>query len=208
MKRTWFSRFLSLLLSFVMLLELLPANALATDVGENPDHTELFSQDDSQNTPQDAPLSVVGEVESLRTQNEKHYRLSDGSYIAVDYGMPVHYAQGDGDNTTWVDIDNTLTPSTSAQGAESAAAVFSAVNGTESKSFASVFTPDEELFSSQWGNYGVSMSLMQENSAMQLLAAAQPEADNLYRTPSGRTLRSACSHHRPGTLHTARHGNQ
>ena len=44
MKRTWFSRFLSLLLSFVMLLELLPANALATDVGENPDHTELFSQ--------------------------------------------------------------------------------------------------------------------------------------------------------------------
>lgn len=147
MKRTWFSRFLSLLLSFVMLLELLPANALATDVGENPDHTELFSQDDSQNTPQDAPLSVVGEVESLRTQNEKHYRLSDGSYIAVNYGMPVHYAQGDGDGTTWVDIDNTLTPSTSAQGSESAA-VFSAVNGTESKSFASVFTPDEELFSS------------------------------------------------------------
>ena len=170
MKRTWFPRFLSLLLTFVMLFELLPANVWATDAEADPAYTEPFSQDPAPEAPQDAPLSVVGEVESLRTQTEKHYRLSDGSYIAVNYGMPVHYALGDGDDAAWVDIDNTLTPSTSLQGTESSA-VFSAVNGMESKSFASVFTPDKELFSSQWGEYGVSMSLMQENTALQLLAA-------------------------------------
>ncbi len=162
--------FIPALLTFVMLFELLPANVWATDAEADPAYTEPFSQDPAPEAPQDAPLSVVGEVESLRTQAEKHYRLSDGSYIAVNYGMPVHYALGDGDDAAWVDIDNTLTPSTSLQGTESSA-VFSAVNGMESKSFASVFTPDKELFSSQWGEYGVSMSLMQENTALQLLAA-------------------------------------
>ena len=109
MKRTWFPRFLSLLLTFVMLFELLPANVWATDAEADPAYTEPFSQDPAPEAPQDAPLSVVGEVESLRTQAEKHYRLSDGSYIAVNYGMPVHYALGDGDDAAWVDIDNTLT---------------------------------------------------------------------------------------------------
>lgn len=121
MKRTWFPRFLSLLLTFVMLFELLPANVWATDAEADPAYTEPFSQDPAPEAPQDAPLSVVGEVESLRTQAEKHYRLSDGSYIAVNYGMPVHYALGDGDDAAWVDIDNTLTPSTSLQGTESSA---------------------------------------------------------------------------------------
>ena len=183
MKRTWFPRFLSLLLTFVMLFELLPANVWATDAEADPAYTEPFSQDPAPEAPQDAPLSVVGEVESLRTQTEKHYRLSDGSYIAVNYGMPVHYALGDGDDAAWVDIDNTLTPSTSLQGTESSA-VFSAVNGMESKSFASVFTPDKELFSSQWGEYGVSMSLMQENTALQLLAAPLSEADSPQEDPA------------------------
>lgn len=108
----------------------------------------------------------------------------------MNYGMPVHYALGDGDDAAWVDIDNTLTPSTSLQGTESSA-VFSAVNGMESKSFASVFTPDKELFSSQWGEYGVSMSLMQENTALQLLAAPLSEADAHKRTrPVGTPCRN------------------
>lgn len=94
MKRTWFPRFLSLLLTFVMLFELLPANVWATDAEADPAYTEPFSQDPAPEAPQDAPLSVVGEVESLRTQAEKHYRLSDGSYIAVNYGIALRlYSQ-------------------------------------------------------------------------------------------------------------------
>lgn len=65
MKRTWFPRFLSLLLTFVMLFELLPANVWATDAEADPAYTEPFSQDPAPEAPQDAPLSVVGEVESL-----------------------------------------------------------------------------------------------------------------------------------------------
>ena len=45
MKRTWFPRFLSLLLTFVMLFELLPANVWATDAEADPAYTEPFSQD-------------------------------------------------------------------------------------------------------------------------------------------------------------------
>lgn len=43
MKRTWFPRFLSLLLTFVMLFELLPANVWATDAEADPAYTEPFS---------------------------------------------------------------------------------------------------------------------------------------------------------------------
>ena len=55
------------------------------------------------------------------------------------------------------------------------APAYTATNGSEVKSFASVFTPDGYLFSSRMGAYEVSMSLMQEATAHQLLAAANQE---------------------------------
>ena len=50
-------------------------------------------------------IQVVGEVEELRTESEKHFRMSDGSYMAVSYGMPVHYLDTKG---KWQEIDNRL----------------------------------------------------------------------------------------------------
>lgn len=47
---------------------------------------------------------IIGEDNEQRTESIKHFRLSDGSYLMVDYGEPVHY-ESDGD---WLDIDNTL----------------------------------------------------------------------------------------------------
>ena len=47
---------------------------------------------------------IIGEDNKQRTESIKHFRLSDGSYLMVDYGEPVHY-ESDGD---WLDIDNTL----------------------------------------------------------------------------------------------------
>ncbi len=51
---------------------------------------------------------VVNEETSLRNENSKHFLLSDGTYVAVAYDMPVHYEKGD----NWVEIDNTLVPAT------------------------------------------------------------------------------------------------
>lgn len=45
---------------------------------------------------EDVPVTLVGEVESLRTETEKHFRLSNGKNIAVAYGMPVHYKNAAG----------------------------------------------------------------------------------------------------------------
>ena len=166
MKHPWYARVLSLALTLVMVFELLPANIWAVDA-----ETETLSQ--SQEELPEEPAVIVGEVEELRSENEKHYRLSDGSFVAVNYGMPVHYAQGDGEHAVWMDIDNTLSAAAAQMDRESAPA-YTATNGSEVKSFASVFTPDGYLFSSRMGAYEVSMSLMQEATAHQLLAAAKP----------------------------------
>ena len=121
---------------------------LSTDLEATSNDTEAFFQDSEKL--QEEPVSVTGEVEELRSENEKHYRLSDGSYIAVDYGMPVHYAQGDGEHAVWMDIDNTLSAA-AAQMSTGSTPVYTAINGSEVKSFASVFTPDGYLFSSRMG---------------------------------------------------------
>ena len=50
------------------------------------------------------PTTIVCEDFSLREQNAKHFKLSDGSYTAVVYDKPVHYLQ----ENTWTEIDNSL----------------------------------------------------------------------------------------------------
>lgn len=40
-------------------------------------------------------LDILFEMEGNRDQSSKHYRLSDGSIMAADYGMDIHY-QKDG----------------------------------------------------------------------------------------------------------------
>lgn len=88
----WF-RSLSLFLAFVLVFQLLPATIRAAEnIGIGKEQTA-------------EPLTVMGEVTELRTETEKHYRLSDGSYVAVDYGMPIHLEDSDG---SWVDIEHII----------------------------------------------------------------------------------------------------
>ncbi|MBE6758165.1 MAG: hypothetical protein E7552_06435, partial [Ruminococcaceae bacterium] len=34
---------------------------------------------------------IIDEIESKRESNAKHYRMSDGSYLAASYEIPVHF---------------------------------------------------------------------------------------------------------------------
>lgn len=52
--------------------------------------------------------TVVSEETSLRDVNSKHFLMSDGTYAAVAYDIPVHYEEND----KWIEIDNTLVPAT------------------------------------------------------------------------------------------------
>lgn len=89
-----FKRIIALLLSITLLGQMIPVEATAASTAEDQNAT----------LPGEASTVVLGEVSQSREESVKHFRMGDGSYIAVDYGMPVHYA----DDGIWVDIDNTL----------------------------------------------------------------------------------------------------
>lgn len=156
MKRNWFQRGLSFLLALVLVFELAPTLVKANDDELEDD---VIVEDIN---PGESSSVVIGEVTELREENIKHFRMEDGSYIAVDYGMPVHYTE---DGETWIDIDNTLrfvAPGTAA------AQMYVAENGTNTTSFAADFTPDCFLLSSESDGCRVTMSLLQEQTAVQM----------------------------------------
>ena len=51
------------------------------------------------------PAHILAEDETRRTENEKHFLMSDGTMMAAVYEVPVHYLD---DNGTYREIDNTL----------------------------------------------------------------------------------------------------
>ncbi|MCL1791741.1 MAG: hypothetical protein FWG40_10440, partial [Peptococcaceae bacterium] len=38
-------------------------------------------------------LNITGEATERREASVKHFRNGDGTYVAVDYGYPVHYRE-------------------------------------------------------------------------------------------------------------------
>ena len=50
------------------------------------DESEVFDSTDEETKP-----FIVGEDETLSTETEKQYRLSDGSYMVAQYAIPIHY---------------------------------------------------------------------------------------------------------------------
>ena len=123
-------KWISVLLALVLVVQLLPTSAFATDgddeiiiidgeeildeQGEDSadaeitliNETEEFDLIDDWGTARDvAAAYVVGEVEELRGANEKHFRLSDGSFAALSYEETVHFLDENGE---WQEIDNSL----------------------------------------------------------------------------------------------------
>ena len=99
MKQNPFIRLLSLVLVLALLIQIVPPSVFALE-------------ETTASTAVDVPVGqpsyeVLWEETSLRTEDTKHFRLTDGSFIAVNYGMAVHYQDEDG---TWQDIDNTPWP--------------------------------------------------------------------------------------------------
>jgi hypothetical protein len=99
MKQRTLHRFLATVLTLLLVIEMLPANVFAIGTEDTlSDSSPLYA--DVESSP-----SVVREVEDLRTEDGKQFQMSDGSFMAVSYGMPVHFQSEDG---SWMDIDNAL----------------------------------------------------------------------------------------------------
>ena len=160
MKQRYAFRILSMLLALVLVFELFPTGALALETGTNKAETPT-AQEVAEGEPSG---NVIGEVTEYRDEREKHFRMEDGSFIAVDYGVPVHYAL---DEETWADIDNTLILQSAGASAASTSTAqpmqipqqYTAVNGDDAKTFAGNLATGF-LFSAQRGQSGVQMSLL------------------------------------------------
>lgn len=100
---------ISLVLVFVMALELFPLSSLAVEsdeltVAEAVDTSDPLEQvkavEDSTTEPY-----ALSEIEELREETVKHFRMNDGSFVAVQYGTPIHYKD---ESDQWKEIDNSL----------------------------------------------------------------------------------------------------
>ena len=102
-----FSKSLSIFLALLMAFYVMPLNVFSQTGSDVPDNTETTDNPLVQETEETITEEayVLGEVESLRTDSTKHFRMSDGSYVAVEYGKTVHFKD---DNGVLQDFDNTL----------------------------------------------------------------------------------------------------
>ncbi len=119
--------------------------------------------------------AILMESESLRSEYEKHFFMSDGSYTVATYNEPVHKLE----NGKWVEVDNTLVLKTDAAGATR----YENKNGIANVSFASHFqnelvTISQADYSLTWGlsaisaaTAGESTLTTQANSSLQPVSA-------------------------------------
>ncbi len=100
---------ISIISAMAILVQTLPLQALE-DFTADKNHAQNASGEAgiaavADKTPMQADVVVIGEIEVMRNASTKHFRMSDGTYTAVDYNINVHYQD---ENGTWEDIDNRL----------------------------------------------------------------------------------------------------
>jgi len=153
MKPSWKS-LISLLLVLVFVFQLFPASVLAVEaedeVSTNEEQISDIGSVDEEESADSAEANntfVVGEVDGLREESVKHFRMSDGSFTLVEYDTPIHFQSQDG---KWEDIDNTL---------QKRGDQFVTENGDMTKKFSSDLS-NGDILSLQYKGYSLNMSLV------------------------------------------------
>ena len=151
MKKNYWKRVIAFLLVFVMVVQTMSLDAYAAMKTETaPDET--VETETSEEAEEQQPAEIVGEMEEFRSEREKHFRLSDGSFIAVSYDYPVHYQEADG---SWKEIDNTLFEEPD----ENGETVYKSGNTEVSVEFSGTLE-EGELFTSSTDGHSVNMHLL------------------------------------------------
>jgi len=158
-KRKTMKKIIALLLTVIIVICSLPmttfANTLESTFLESENEAvnegnENWHLIDEQEIVTDEIIGNVSEVESLREENVKHFRLADGTYEAIVYSQPVHRKDKEG---VWQDIDNTIELKTYAKASKYAT--------RDSRiTFADRFTNNAELFTLSENGYSISMQLL------------------------------------------------
>ena len=101
MKAKRYFKILSVFLSMLMLISVIPINGAAIE--------KIGVSSDTQNEAETKLASdseILYEINDKRTQNSKTYKKSDGSYCTYLSSSVLHYFDGE----EWRDINNTITP--------------------------------------------------------------------------------------------------
>ena len=169
MKQKRLLRIMSFVLAFIMLLEIGPIHVFATEKPPEEEVPEIPLPEITAPEPvtEMPEVYIEGEVQELRNEYEKHYRLTDGSFMAVQYQVPVHYE----DEGQWVDIDNTLEPVTMFSGDT----VYQAVNGENVQAFATDLS-NGTIMTMATDDHMISMSIWTYDSTED--AVVEDETDN------------------------------
>ena len=172
MKQTKLIRMLAFILVIVMMLEMGPVQVFATGSETTPETagTTMSEETASAETSEIPEVYIEGEVTELRSEYEKHYRLTDGSFMAVQYQVPVHYE----DDGQWVDIDNTLEAVTMFGGDS----VYQAVNGENVQAFASDLS-DGTIMTMATDDHMISMSIWTYDSVEEAVIEDEPENSDI-----------------------------
>ena len=133
-------------LSILMMLYAVPTNVFAELIDAI--DGALENQADEV-TVEDTLKKEVFEVIDRREETVKHFRTEDGSFTAVQYNVPIHEKDENGE---WQDIDNTLSESGSEYATSNARV-----------KFAKKTTGNETLFTLHDGNRKITMSLSGAN---------------------------------------------
>ena len=89
-----FSKMLSIFLAIVLMVQVLPMNAIASivdDITANANSDNILDDIPEQTDTSQTEPKVVAEEISKREQNVKHFRMDDGTYKAVQYESSVHF---------------------------------------------------------------------------------------------------------------------
>lgn len=186
MKHTSFVRIVSLILAMVLLFQMSPLQVFAADPEETTtaDEAIVYTGDElaGANTA-DTEIYIEGEVNELRTEYEKHYRLTDGSFMVVQYQAPVHYLS----NGEWEDIDNSLQPVSLFNGTEQ----YQSVNGDSIQAFSADLS-NGTVMTMVKDDYMITMSVITAQTAsISAPASVNAEVDGIYANEGANILNTA-----------------
>ncbi len=138
-------------------------------------------------------IFVIAEDTTKRSEFEKHYYCSDGSFVAVTYPEAVHYQDDDG---TWVDVDNRPAINNTENTYEMVNGDFKVSfpdyapesNGNDS-TLTNSASPQDRLISIETGNYVLSWSLtahkpMSTPNNMSMTATSEVSLQSLSVSPA------------------------
>ena len=96
----YYKKTVAFIMSIIMLISIhtFIAPVFAEDLVEPPMNESLMEKET-------AEPAIVSEVLEKRDEYSKHFYMSDGTFLATKYTLPVHFKTENGD---WVEYDNTL----------------------------------------------------------------------------------------------------